>query len=98
MANHVVVQMWEESELGWGTRPDGYSLHLSVADSAVCVARYWREMPKRLPDEYSRPCGNPYVAEVSDDVYQKIVESTHGIRCFGRPPAPYLLGEAAPAR
>ena len=29
--NEVVVQKWEESERGWGTRPDGFSLHLTEA-------------------------------------------------------------------
>lgn len=25
----VICQKWEESERGWGTRPNGYSLHLA---------------------------------------------------------------------
>lgn len=60
----VIVQRWEESERGWGVRPDGYSLHPSEEARAKYVREYWAEQPDQVPDEYSRPCGEPYEAEV----------------------------------
>lgn len=59
----VIVQFWEESERGWGTRPDGCSLHLSGEDCEHFIEEYLREQRKRLgeetPEEYERPEGMP---------------------------------------
>ena len=60
----VVVQKWEESERGWGTRPDGYSIHPSEEARERYVKAYWAKMPDEVQDEYSRPKGTPYTAEV----------------------------------
>lgn len=63
----VIVQKWEESELGWGVRPDGYTIHLSEPDRSSFIEDYWGNMPKGVPDEYSRPSGSPYLADVSEE-------------------------------
>ena len=73
----VVLQEWLESECGWGQRPDGYSVHLSVGDSKKYVEEYWaREKASNIsggvPDCYSRPCGNPIVKDVDKNVYDKL--------------------------
>lgn len=39
----VIVQKWEESERGWGTRPDGYSIHPD--DAARKRFMRWRLVP-----------------------------------------------------
>jgi hypothetical protein len=52
----IFVQLWEESEAGWGVRPDGASLHLNESDSLIYVKEYWDKMPDTVPAEYSRPC------------------------------------------
>lgn len=73
-----IVQMsWEESERGWGTRPDGYSIHKSVADCQQFVKEYWDKMPDAVPDEYSRPAGTPYAVSVdsTSQTYKKLAES-----------------------
>lgn len=31
---------WEESEIGWGIRPDGYSFHSSIATANAFVKAY----------------------------------------------------------
>jgi hypothetical protein len=62
----VIVQKWEESERDWGTRPDGYSIHPDQSALDRYVKAYWDEMPDETPDEYSRPCGTPYEAEVPE--------------------------------
>ncbi len=38
--NAVVVQKWEETERGWGVRPDGFSLHLTDADRSAYIGEY----------------------------------------------------------
>lgn len=79
----VVKQNWEESERGWGIRPDGYSLHLTEEDRKAFIKEYWDDQPSgEAPDEYSRPSGNGYLADVQDDTYQTIKNSKNGIRVF----------------
>lgn len=82
----VVVQKWEESERGWGTRPDGFSLHLTDADRQSFIKEYWDRMPDEALDEYSRPDGKPYKAEVDAETFTKVKTSKNGIRDSGRPP------------
>ena len=79
----VICQRWEESERGWGVRPDGYSLHLTSKDAETYVKKYWDSMPKGIPDEYSRPSSGTYAVTVSDEVYDKVAASECGIREFG---------------
>ncbi len=79
----VLVQKWEETERGWGQRPDGYSIHLSQDDLDAYVKAYWATQPDAVPDEYERPCGTPYWAEVSivhDDLLA--LRSNHGVRRY----------------
>lgn len=73
----IVVQEWEESERGWRRRPDGFSLHLTVADAKAYAKEYWDEEKKRnskggVPDEYSRECGSPQLIDVEDIVYEAV--------------------------
>ncbi|QQG45187.1 MAG: hypothetical protein HYW89_04285 [Candidatus Sungiibacteriota bacterium] len=84
----VVCQKWLESERGWGTRPDGYSLHLTDKEREQFIKEYWDRMPDQAPDEYSRDDGDPYVCEVSEAIFKKIKESRNGIRCWGTAPYP----------
>jgi len=85
MARVVIVQNWEESEAGWGVRPDGCSLHLSEAARLAFIKAYWETMPDYPPNEYSRPVGAPYSAEVDDEIFAEISASTNGIRRSVRP-------------
>lgn len=84
--NVVVVQKWEESERGWGTRPDGFSLHLNDADRQAFIKEYWDGMPPSAPDDYSRPDGTYYKAEVDDKTFTELKASKNGIRDYGHPP------------
>ena len=81
----LVVQKWEESERGWGNRPDGYSLHLSEDDRNKYISDYWDRQPKQVPDEYERPCGTPYVADVDvDDETLARLQKHQGVRFYKR--------------
>jgi hypothetical protein len=68
----VVCQDWDESERGWGIRPDGWSLHLSEEGCKQYIDAYWSRMPDRTPDEYSRPGSKPVWAYVTKDIYDAI--------------------------
>ena len=82
----VIVQKWEESERGWSTRPDGYSLHITEEQLKTFIKEYWDRMPNETPDEYSRPDGTPYTAEVNFETFKKVLESKNGVRDYGQPP------------
>lgn len=76
----VVLQRWEESERGWGTRPDGYSLHLTAADLKAFIKDYWDSMPDQVQDEYSRPDGLPRFVHIDAKTYRKIKATKNGYR------------------
>ena len=76
----VVYVSWEESEAGWGTRPNGCSLHLTQEDFEVFERKYWKKMPKDVPHEYSRPVGEPVKMYVRMKLYDQIKSSNHGLR------------------
>lgn len=78
----VIRQNWEESERDWGQRPDGYSLHLSSEHRQSFIESYWATMPDAVPDEYSRPDGDPVEVEVDDETYAQVKESTTGVRVY----------------
>lgn len=82
----VVCQAWLESERGWGTRPDGYSLHLNEKDRKAFIEDYWQGMPDQAPDEYSKPDGSPYLCDIDEKTYQKVSASKNGVRFFDTPP------------
>ncbi len=84
----VFVQLWEESERGWGARPDGFSLHLSQDHRDKYIKEYWDGMPPSAPDEYSRPLGNPYTVTLRGDsqLYKTLAKSKCGFRDYGQPP------------
>lgn len=73
----AICQEWEESERGWGVRPDGFTLHLSLADRDAWIKAYWARMPDSPPDEYSRPSGQAYWCEVDKTTYQELEQSTN---------------------
>jgi hypothetical protein len=87
MTKHtVVVQKWEESERGWGCRPDGYSMHLSDAHRVAYIKDYWDGMPDYpVPDEYSRPDGTPYLADVDEKTYEEVKVTKNGERYYRGP-------------
>ena len=80
------IQKWEESERGWGSRPDGYTIHKVKEDINFMLANMRKKEEERgysetnPPDEYTRPDGRPYQAEIQDEAIIKLVlESPFGI-------------------
>lgn len=68
----VMCQLWEEIEVGWGERPDGFSLHVSLADRNAAVQEHWDALPAVCPAEYEAPIGEPFWAEVSWEVADRV--------------------------
>lgn len=75
----AVCQKWDEVERDWGTRPDGYSLHLSCADLTIFRLDYEDGLEDEDPDEYSTPDGEPYVCLIDEKIFSEIRKSEHGI-------------------
>jgi len=78
----VIVQKWEESERGWGVRPDGYSIHKDKEALHRYVTAYWNGMPAWALDTYSRPSGTPYEADIDADIFDLLERHDPGIRMF----------------
>lgn len=73
MSTHtIVIQHWTEYERGWGNRPDGISVHLTLEDRDKFVTGYnarWNSGPN-TPDEYSVASGDPKPHTVSEAVFE----------------------------
>lgn len=91
MTTHTVIcQGWEETEAGWGTRPDGFSLHLTLEDCKTYAQGFWKHQKEHfdkqgvvdVPAEYDRQAGSPFKTIVNQQVYDKIAAGDHGIRCW----------------
>jgi len=71
--NKCILQIWEESERGWGVRPDGCTIHINEKIRLDYIDGVYRHRDsKDIPDEYDRPIGTPIECFVSDGLYEKI--------------------------
>lgn len=67
---------WEESERGWGTRPDGFSFHRSPEEATQYLNEFYARQPKEVPDEYSRPINKvAKLIEVSESLHDFVIEN-----------------------
>lgn len=73
----VFAQLWLESERGWGQRPDGTTLHLSVEDAKTYIDNYNKthNTAATAPDEYTRATGEPFTVQVDKKVYAELEKS-----------------------
>lgn len=78
----IIKQEWNKVKRGYGNKPDGHSLHLTMEDRNKYVEEYWRNMPDEVPDEHSRPYNHPVIFDVDDEMYEKIKSSENGIRVY----------------
>jgi hypothetical protein len=79
MTLRLPARFWTESEAGWGTRPDGYTVHRDEETAAKNVAGYWakekeRNPSGRVPAEYTRPSETSAMVEVSQALYDEVME------------------------
>lgn len=73
----VYLQYWEESERGWGVRPDGCSLHLDLPshNNFIDLVYNERTFHHNVPDEYDRIVGQPIEVEISENLYNSLLKS-----------------------
>lgn len=70
----LIIQNWEDRERGWGARPGGWTIHLSLNACQVYVDGYNRQHNNQAsaPDEYTRTSGSSFEIFVDEDLYLKI--------------------------
>ena len=72
----VYLQHWEESERGWGVRPDGCSLHLTLDNHKSYVNKVYDNRDTNvIPHEYERVVGEPIEVMISDVIFEELVKS-----------------------
>ena len=72
--NKVLLQFWEESERGWGVRPDGASLHINVESYRKYLSDIYDSRDTQdVPNEYDRVVGSVIETVVSDDIYNMVL-------------------------
>ena len=71
----VLKQHWTEHERGWGSRPDGVTLHLTREDRDIYVNGYHATYNNldSAPDEYTSADGGPEIIDVDEATYKKLV-------------------------
>ena len=84
----VFAQNWEESERGWGVRPDGVTLHATLAKMNEYKKKFFSSQPGRsadgsAPDEYTRESGEPYEIEVDETLYKQVVAAGFALHASG---------------
>lgn len=84
--NKVICQAWTEHEAGWGSRPDGYTLHLTEEHRKEFTDDYLKRQDdlspgSGTPAEYSVP-ETPFIADVDDIVFKKLKDNfeTQGVK------------------
>lgn len=73
----VIIQNWEESERGWGTRPDGFTVHLDKEQHKKYVQWFYQKHNNAdaAPDSYTRVYGDPIEVEVDGVLYDRIAQA-----------------------
>ena len=72
--NKVVLQFWEESERGWGVRPDGCSIHLDSNERNNYIKSIYSDRGSEVPDEYERIVGDELVAFIEDVLFERLLK------------------------
>ncbi len=75
MIYSVYAVEWTEYERGWGSRPDGVSLHKSKEAAEKYVSDYDKKYNNEssAPDEYTKG-GTPELVEVSKKVHDEVMK------------------------
>lgn len=71
----VYIQNWEESERGWGTRPDGFTIHPNKAACEQYIKDFYKKHNNLnyVPDEYTRTVGEPFEVQCTVAQYNRVV-------------------------
>jgi len=72
--NKVILQLWEESERGWGVRPDGCSLHIDLTERDNYLKSVYDDRGDEVPYEYDRIVGGALSVFVDDALFGSLTE------------------------
>ena len=72
--NKIILQIWEESERGWGTRPDGCSMHADSKEREKYIQAVYesRKSDTSIPHEYDRIVGEGVEAFIEDALFELV--------------------------
>lgn len=77
----VYLQYWMESQQNIGVRPDGCSLHITESDVKKFINSVYEDRdPNNVPDEYERIFGNHITVNITDEVYNEIIDNGGSLR------------------
>lgn len=79
--NKVILQIWEESERGSGTRPDGCSVHLDSKEREKYIRSIYesRNSDESIPNEYDRIVGEGIEVFIEDALFD-LVQKDRSLR------------------
>ena len=76
LSETIILQLWEESIKGKGSRPDGCSIHIDLdARLDYINTEYELRQSNVIPDEYEIAVGAPIEVHVTDNIYNVIKEA-----------------------
>lgn len=76
LSDTIILQLWEESIKGKGSRPDGCSIHIDLDARLDYINReYELRQSNVIPDEYEVAVGAPIEVNVTDNIYNIIKEA-----------------------
>lgn len=70
----AILESWTEFEIGWGCRPDGYTLHINE-DARKRFIKAYNERFNAEPvatHDYSRADNKPQAVLVPNDVFERL--------------------------
>lgn len=72
----IYLQFWEESERGWGVRPDGASIHINMESHKNYINEIYSDRNlNQVPNEYDRVVGTLIEVMATDSIYELLSTS-----------------------
>ena len=72
--NKVSLQIWEESERGFGSRPDGCSIHINSETRVEYINYIYGSRGDLVPNIYDRIIGPELEGFIDDELFKKLNE------------------------
>lgn len=70
--NKVILQLWEESERGFGTRSDGCSIHIDFENRNKYIKSIYDSRCDEVPHIYERVIGSELEAFIDDELFKNL--------------------------
>jgi hypothetical protein len=72
--NKVILQIWEVSERGYGTRSDGCSIHTDSENRNNYIKSIYDSRGDMVPNTYDKIIGSELEAFIDDELFKKLNE------------------------